>query len=222
MQIADNDAILNKINLETYKSARVISLSPQGDSVYAVLRLIPESNDGLNTIVGNYKNVPEHELTMAEALIPTDLDPTSYHGDMGKFLNRRVSVLFRGERAIMAHLKYQPVGGPRTISSDLIQRARDVSPSRGLNTPEAKAFLLAMGHTEEDISAITGETINSKKPEGFVLKYGEVSSWHKATVKDGENEKNISSGHNKTVTGLPQTFLKNVFCHKPVKVISGR
>lgn len=216
------DAILNKINLEEYKVAKIISLSPQGDSMYAILRLVPEYNDEDNSIVGNYYHVNEQDLVLSEVLIPTDLDITSYHGDLTKLLNRTVKVLFRGGRPVLAHVKYESLDGPRKISKDHINRARNITEQRSLNTLEAKAFLKALGYTDEEIRQTAGETIQSIRPDGFILKYGEVASWHKSTTRDGENEKSIASGSDKIVRGIPQTFLKEVLCHKPARILTAR
>jgi hypothetical protein len=200
----------------------IVSLSPQGDSVFAVIRRVGQKMydfDGNTVYVGtslfgNELGIEESQLLLAEILIPTDINPKTTHTDYQKLIGQRVTVKIKNDRPIMAHL----IGGgefePRTVSRQDLYSARITNSAMSLKDNSAKDFLRKQGYSDSTINAIISEDLGSANILGQVISYGDNATYHKTSIKDNKTEADLSkSNASGIVKHLSLEKLKNRLCH---------
>ncbi len=217
--------------VKSHTLGRILAVSPQGKRMYAIARDVGETAlDSelelvqMNTgIIGNIYNLQESELTLAEILIPLNLDTDIQNIVPDNLIGKTIYVeLDSGGVPIVAHI-INPEDTPRTISPRAVQEARFVSKSLRLQATESIEFLKGLGFTEEEIKSTAAELFTMRSFEGKVIKYGDAATAYKVAKSEGSSEVNlISSLRKNIVTGVPTEQLKNKSCHIQIKAFSAK
>lgn len=212
------------------QAGRIISVTAQGDKVYAIVRQhdkVGRDENGKEVvikggIIGNLANLPEDELTLAEVLIDTDIDFSANYSEIDQYIGRDVVVeMLNGfpYKVITQTLESEA----RRIPKREIWTARNLSPDRTLTHANAKKYLKNAGYSDKEIESVTGETIKSVNPEGYELTYGDAASWNRAVPPKATTAKDISDKvETKLVSGLPATKLERKRCYRPAKALTAR
>ncbi len=215
----------------TFENGVIETISPQGDLVYAMVRRegrIAQDVDGQQVRIGmslfrNEFNIPESNLTLAELLIPTDIDPKSTHCEYKKFTGQRVRVKLESGYPTYVLTAEGADEDSRTISGRLLQTLRMRNPEMNLDTPENIKFLKQNGFDSSTINGIINETYQSTKVKGSVISYGDCATYHKTSVNDDLEEVDLSMSAKKgIVSWLPIEKLKNRLCHQHPTVLSAK
>lgn len=226
-----NTELQNLRSKEKLEKGIVRTVSPQGDRLFLCVQrlpsevLDPETNtinvvDGL--YFGNEQGLPESEVTMAELLIEADVDLSTIKYDPVQWIGIQVNVAVVDKRAVRVLLQ-SPLSNPRLIPPEDIKIARTLSPNKTINSKESKEYLESLGYSRSEVDATVEETFESIGPRGFVLRYGDSTTWHDAAIPKGSDAKNIEESSNKgIVTHLYGGNLNNKYCFQPTKAITAR
>lgn len=209
------------------KACRIISVSPQGNVLYAIARY-PDINNLLpnglienikGNLVGNEGLVKEEDLLLAEILVPTDIDLS-----ITKAVQLKTLI---GTQCLVELVDQRPVRiitsgfniNPRSIDSLTIRKARSVSPDKSLSK-DSQEYLKGSGYSDETIKKVLAEKYKDKDFGSKVLVYGDAAVWG---LTDAESVKkdpafvDVTAHATKleTVTSLPVSKLKKKICYKP-------
>lgn len=213
------------------KPCRIISVSPQGDILYAVARYPDQTitkPDGRvenlkGVLVGNEGEIEEKNLLMAEILIPTDIDLSKAKG-----LNLRTLI---GAQAMVEVIDQRPIkiitlglnANARNIDSSLIRIARSLTPDKSLGK-DSQVYLESQGYSKPLIREILAEAFIDKF-ENKVLVYGNTALWNavdQESVKKNSDYVDMTSYNTRlaSVYNLPASALKKKICWNPPIIFS--
>lgn len=215
----------------TYEEGLIETISPQGDIVYAIVRRKgKEVNDPDartvrigTSLCRNEFNMPEGKLTLAELLIPTDIDPKTTHCDYSKFIGQAVRVRLESGYPTFVMCYEGASADSRSIPANLLQNLRLRNKDADLASSENIKLLKQNGFDLGVINGIINETYQSTKVKGSVISYGDVATYHKASVREDLTEVDLSkSAKSGFVNWLPVETLKNRLCHQHPTVLSAK
>lgn len=215
----------------TYEEGIIETISPQGDMVYAIVRRKGREVSDVDTrtvrvgtgLFRNEFNMPEEKLTLAELLIPTDIDPKTTHCDYNKFIGQSVRVRLDGGYPAFVFCYEGTSPDSRSIPGNVLQNIRLRNKDMDLSTPENIKLLKQNGFDSTTINGIINETYQSTKVKGGVISYGDVATYHKTSVREDLSEVDLSnSAKQGIVNGLPLEKLKNRLCHLHPTVLSAK
>lgn len=158
----------------------------QSDYVYAIVRSIPvrvsfsnfETQGSEGELFGA-NGTPESMLSVAEILIPTDINPSTFSGSFDIYIGRRIPVLVDGSSPLLALINACAYSNsPRAVKGSIIKELRSVSRERKVNTSK---YDLESKEILENILNEKWENIQSKSG---VITYNDVRNWGYLDDKD--------------------------------------
>lgn len=207
----------------TYETGIVVSISHQGNGVYAVVRkkgniLIDVDGNKVRVgtgLFGNIYNVPEKDLAMTEVLLPTDLDATRLVMNYKYLIGATVKVQVDNGYPRMVHFSNNNAFEARIVGREDLYRARTNSDNLSLKDQDALDFFRAIGIDEVIAKALTDEKIKEGQ-----LCYGNYSTPDMVSQSD-KSSKVVVDTNPALVTGLPSTTLKEKDCHIFPSILGG-
>ncbi len=215
----------------SYQIGNIVSVSPQGNRMYVILRSIGEKvldveNNFVNIntyIIGNVYNLPESELKLAEVLILLNVDTDITNIKPSDIIGKaaRVEIDDGGMPISASIINTEDI--PRSISAKTLKEARFLSKDLKLSSDESIKFLTKIGFSKEEILSIDKESVVMSTIAGRVFKYGDAVTNYKISKSEGSSEVDMVASLNAgIVPGVSRDALKNKSCHLQIKAFSAK
>lgn len=210
-----------------WEKGTIESLSPQGEKLYAKIRR--EGDDApdiegnivkINTyLFGNHFNIPEENLTLAEILIPLDIDLSISKVNVDTLLGKKVTVFVEDGNPIYARLTEESPS--RIIDPKDIRQARQLSADPLSIDKNGIDFLQKSGYGITQIESVLAESLAGNNIDGKTIKYGDQSTYD-AISKSEQSLRYDMSTSLPIATNIPASQLKNKTCHLQIKAFSAK
>lgn len=158
----------------------------QSDYIYMVVRRVPVGTLMSNSETGNIKGelfgangTPESMLSLAEVMIPTDINPSIASGSLEAYIGRQVPVLVDKDRPLIVLSNASSYSNsPRAISGSKIKELRALSRSGNINTSRYDI------DAKEILDGILSEKWEDIQGKSAIITYDGIKNWSYLDDKD--------------------------------------